>query len=148
MNELKNFSNIEILTLTAIAHNREMIDNAQYKKSFFEKLDELLIDIDQIRDRDWLPINDAIQAQMLAVDLRLNIQYSHSNIGIKINEDHIEELGEYLLQNEYDLAVHNRRPRELYYDTSKAIANVAAVIGLAFMQKMFREIFHSKGEAQ
>jgi len=148
MNELNNFSNIEILALTAIAHNREMFDNAQYKNSFLKELDNLLVDIDHIRGLYWYPTYDPVQAQMLAVDLRLNIQYSHGNIGIKINEDHVDELGDYLLQNEYDLLVNNSKPHRLYHDTSIAISKVAAVIGLAFMQKMFREIFNNQGETQ
>lgn len=148
MNELRNFSLTEILVLSAIARNHEMIENAHYKKNFLDKLSDLLIDIDQINDHKWIPTSDPTQAQMLAGDLRLRIHYSHISIGININEDHVDELNEFLLQNEYDIIVRNTVPRELYYDTSRAITRVAAVIGLARMQKMFREIFNNDGETQ
>jgi len=148
MNELQNFDIKEILVLSAIAYNHEMIENAHYKKSFLKKLSELLIDIDQINDRKWVPINDGFQSQMLAANLRLSVCYSLINVGIKINQDDVDELNEFLLQNEYDIIVSNTVPRELYYDTSRAITRVAAVIGLARMQKMFREIFNNHGETQ
>lgn len=138
--ELRTFSVTEVLVLSAIARNHEIIENSNYKKSFTQQLTSMLVDIDKINERQWNPINDLAQAQMLACDLRFRIEYSFINIGIKINSDHIDELWEYLVQNEYDICVRNNVPNQLYYDTSEAITRVAAVVGLVRIQKMFREI--------
>lgn len=140
--ELHSFSWKEVLVLSAIARNHEMIENSKYKKSFQHELDSLLIDIDKIESREWRPTDENHQVHMLACDLRLHVQYSSINAGIKIDTDTSEELKDFLLQDEFDVIVHNDVPGYLYFYTANAIANVGALIGLARMQKMFHEIFN------
>jgi len=140
LEELKPFSLTEILVLSAIARNHSINEAAHYKNSF---KNVAMIEQQDIDDRKWLPSNDFGQAQILAIECRFRVSYSLMSVGITLNFDDIEEFGEYLHQDEYDLMVSNRIPNQIYFDTAKAITKVAALIGLLRMQKMFREIFNN-----